>query len=157
MKYSACIEMLFTEYPFLERIRRAKANGFTHVEFWLWQGKELEGIGEALQKNGMKLGVFQGNTRGRMVDPADHQAYCDGVRESIEVAKRLGAEKLFCMTDILREDRTVEPARPPHTLRGEGGGGRIGFKGARADRRRRGNRPPRRTPQYPRRPLRLFH
>jgi hydroxypyruvate isomerase len=106
--------MLFPEVPFLERIRKAKANGFTHVEFWLWQDKNLEEIGETLQREGMKLGVFQGNTRGTMVDPADHAAYCEGVLESMEIAKKLGAENLFCMTDILRaSDRTVEPAKRP--------------------------------------------
>jgi len=113
MKYSACIEMLFPEVPFLDRIAKAKVNGFSHVEFWLWQGKDLEAIGERLERTGLKIGVFQGNTRGRMVDPADRNLYCDGVRESLGVAKKLGAKNLFCMTDILREDRTVEPARRP--------------------------------------------
>ncbi len=114
MKHSACIELLFPEVAFLDRISRARASGFSHVEFWLWQGKDLDAIGDRLHREGLKLGVCQGNTRGRMVDPADHDAYCDGVRESFEVARKLGAENLFCMTDILRdEDRTVEPASYP--------------------------------------------
>ena len=111
MKYSACIELLFPDVPLLDRIGKARANGFSHVEFWLWAGKDLEAIGDRLDREGLHLGLFQGNTRGRMVDPADHDAYCDGVRASLEVAKKLGTKHLFCMTDILREDRTVEPAR----------------------------------------------
>lgn len=109
MKFSACIELLFPDTPFLDRIGRAKACGFSHVEFWLWTNKNVDAVGERLSKEGMKLGVFQGNNAGRMVDPLDHNKYCDSVRESFGVAKKLGCSNLFCMTDILREDRTVDP------------------------------------------------
>ncbi len=49
MKYSCCIEMLFTEYDFPERIRKAKEAGFDCVEFWCWENKDLDAI-EAVQK-----------------------------------------------------------------------------------------------------------
>ena len=109
MEHSACIEMLFPELSFLDRIGAARGKGFTHIEFWLWKNKNIDAIGERLSKENMKIGVFQGNTDGRMVDFEDHNCYCDGVRESMQIAKKLGAGYLFCMTDILREDRTVAP------------------------------------------------
>ena len=40
MKYSCCIELLFTEYEFVERIYKAKEAGFDCIEFWCWQDKE---------------------------------------------------------------------------------------------------------------------
>ena len=113
MKYSACIEMLFQELPFLERIHAAKKAGFHAVEFWLWQNKDVKGIKKALDETGMSVGVFQGNIEGRMTDPGDHDRYVAGVRRSIETAKYLGAKTLFLMSDILQADRSVlEPPRP---------------------------------------------
>lgn len=113
MKYSACIEMLFTEYAFTDRIYQAKKAGFDSVEFWLWKNKDIKAIKTALQETGLEVGVFQGNVNGRMIDPGDKDRYISGVQESIETAKELNTKYLFLMTDILQEDRTVlEPENP---------------------------------------------
>ena len=40
MKASVCIEMIYTEYPFLDRIKIAKEQGFDAVEFWNWDNKD---------------------------------------------------------------------------------------------------------------------
>jgi hydroxypyruvate isomerase len=92
MRYSACIEMLFPEQEFVERIYSAAKAGFQEVEFWLWQGKDLTGIREALDETGLSVGIFQGNTEGRMTDPADHGLYVEGVLESMKTAGYLGAK-----------------------------------------------------------------
>ncbi len=109
MKFSACIEMLFTDSPFLERPARAKAAGFDGVEFWLWKDKDLDALKAEVDRLGLEVATFQGNTEGHLIDPADHEAYCAGVMESLGAARRLGAQGLFCMTNILGEDRTVVP------------------------------------------------
>lgn len=110
MKYSACIEMLFTEVDFVQRIRKARDAGFDAVEFWLWQNKDIAAVKAALDETGVQVGIFQGNTQGRMVDAADKSKYVDSVLESVETAKMLGAKHLFLMSDILKPDRTVEEA-----------------------------------------------
>ena len=107
MKFSCCIEMIFTEYPFVERIYKAKEAGFDCVEFWCWQDKDLKAVKKALDETGIELGVFQGNLEGRMVDPADHDKYVAGVKESVKVAKELKTTNLFLMSDIMKEDRSV--------------------------------------------------
>lgn len=117
MKYSACIEMLFTEYPFVERIYRAQEAGFDAVEFWDWQSKDLNAIEKALTDTGLRVGVFQGDTAGRMTTPADQDLYLAGVMKSLEPAKRLRVGALFLMSDILKADRTVE--KPPVQIPGE--------------------------------------
>ncbi|MBN1675600.1 MAG: TIM barrel protein [Kiritimatiellae bacterium] len=114
MKYSACIEMLFQEVPFLERIAKAKEAGFSHVEFWCWWEKDLPAVKQKLAETGMQVAVFQGNREGTMIDPCDQQKYVDGVLKSMEAAKELGAKALFCLTDVLGPDRTVVP--PPHPI-----------------------------------------
>ncbi len=113
MKYSACIEMLFTEYPFVERIYRAKKAGFDAVEFWEWQAKDLKAIKKALRETALRVGIFQGNTEGRMTNPQDKDLYIAGVMKSLEAAKMLGSKFLFLMSDILKADRTVEELASP--------------------------------------------
>jgi hydroxypyruvate isomerase len=113
MKYSCCIEMLFTEYEFVERIHKASAAGFDCVEFWCWENKDIPAVKKALAETGMEVGVFQGNLEGRMVDPADKDKYVAGVKKSVEVAKELGADTLFLMSDIMQEDRSVLEAPYP--------------------------------------------
>ncbi len=113
MKFSCCIEMIYTEYDFITRIYKAKEAGFDCVEFWCWQDKDLAAIKKALDDTGLKVGVFQGNLEGRMVDPADHEKYIAGVLKSIETAKYLGADTLFLMSDIMKEDRSVLEAPYP--------------------------------------------
>lgn len=115
MKYSCCIEMLFTEFPFAERIYHAKELGFDCVEFWTWQDKDLTAIEKALRETGLEVGIFQGNTEGRMVDSRDREKYVQGVLRSVEAAKALGAKRLFLMSDILRKDRSVLEANHPIT------------------------------------------
>ena len=114
MKYSACIEMLFQEVGLVERIYKAKEAGFQAVEFWLWQPKDLDGIKKALNETGLEVAVFQGNIEGRMIDPKDNDMYINGVKKSVEAAKKVGAKHLFLMTDILQEDRTV--LEPPYAI-----------------------------------------
>ena len=117
MKYSGCIEMLFTEYPFAERIRKAKEAGFDCVEFWCWENKDLPTIRQALDETGMSVAVMQGNIDGRMVDPADFELYMTGIRRSVETARYLGVRNLFLMSDIMKEDRSVRSARSKNGLR----------------------------------------
>lgn len=107
MKFSCCIELLFTELPFIDRIYRAKECGFDAVEFWSWTDKDCDEIHRALLDTGMKVGIFQGNIEGRMVDAEDRELYLQGVRRSVETAKKLGAETLFLMSDLMGEDRSV--------------------------------------------------
>lgn len=113
MKFSACIEMLYQELPFLKRLEAAQNDGFTAVEFWTWENKDMEAIAEEAQRLGLEIGIFQGNTSGRMIDPKDYDLYVSGVERSIAMAQKVGCRHLFLMTDILKEDRTVEPTPYP--------------------------------------------
>lgn len=108
MKFSACIERLFQEVKFIQRIYEAKRADFQAVEFWLWQNKDLDTIKKALSETGMEVGIFQSNIEDRMIDPADNEKYISEIKESVEVAKSLGAKHLFLMSDILKADRTVQ-------------------------------------------------
>ena len=67
MKYSCCIELLFTEYEFVESIYKDKEAGFDCIEFWCWQDKDIDGIKKALNETGLEMCIRDrnGNIRGR--------------------------------------------------------------------------------------------
>ena len=113
MKFSCCIEMIFTEYPFLERFKKAKEAGFDYVEFWNWDNKDMDAIERTIKETGIGVATFQGSIRGVMVDKNDRDVYIEDLKKSIAMAKRLGAKAIFCMSDILQEDRSVKPRPVP--------------------------------------------
>jgi hydroxypyruvate isomerase len=41
MKLSLCLEMLFTDRPFIERLATASRLGYRAIEFWDWRDKDL--------------------------------------------------------------------------------------------------------------------
>lgn len=115
MKFSCCIEMIYLEYDFVDRIRKAKEDGFEYFEFWNWDNKDIPAIKKVMEETGMKLAAFQGNSAGRMCDAQDAGIYMEGVKKGIEVAKELNAVNMFLMSDIMQEDRSVKPFDRPVT------------------------------------------
>lgn len=115
MKFSCCIEMIYLEYDFVDRIRKAKEDGFEYFEFWNWDNKDIPAIKKAMEETGMKLAAFQGNSVGRMCDALDAEVYMEGVKKGIEIAKELNAANMFLMSDIMQEDRSVKPFDRPVT------------------------------------------
>ncbi|MFC2159276.1 hydroxypyruvate isomerase family protein [Actinomycetota bacterium] len=109
MKYSACIEMLFDEVPFIQRINKAKENNFDAIEFWDWQEKDIDKIRDECVKNDISVAAFIGNTRGQMVNPEDNKDLITGIGQSIKIAKELQCNNLLLTTNILGEDRSVLP------------------------------------------------
>ena len=58
MKFSCCIEMIYTEYPFLERFQKAKDAGFDYVEFWNWNDKDIDAIERTIKEVGIPVATF---------------------------------------------------------------------------------------------------
>jgi hydroxypyruvate isomerase len=93
MKASCCIEMIFTEYPFLERIKKAAEAGFDAVEFWNWDNRDLS--------------AFQSNLGGTLIHPDHRPSFAAGIKRSLARAQETAAPALFLLTDELGEDRSV--------------------------------------------------
>ena len=96
MKYSACLELLFTEAPdFAERFQLAQNAGFKAVEFWSWRNKDTDEVRRALDKTGLTLCGFVTEPMLPLTDPAQYEGFLKGLRESIATAHKLGARKLI--------------------------------------------------------------
>ena len=107
MKASVCIDMIFTEYPFLERIEKAAEAGFHAVEFWNWDDKDLPAIKAAVEKAGLTIASFQSNLGGTLIHPDQRESFVAGIKKSLGKAQEMGAPALFLLTDELGDDRSV--------------------------------------------------
>ncbi|MFO7945363.1 MAG: hypothetical protein R6V19_00905, partial [Armatimonadota bacterium] len=94
IRLSACIEMLFTELPFIDRIEAAAAAGLPAVEFWGWRNKDLDAISEKLEQFDLTLAAFTTDCGGDLCDPEATRQWVEDAAESIEAATRLGARGL---------------------------------------------------------------
>jgi hydroxypyruvate isomerase len=107
MKKSACIEMLFTEWPFEDRFRLTKESGFDYLEFWSWQDKDIQKIKELCRANDLKIASFSGDQDFSMIDANRKADYVAFVQESIETAKILSCENLVIHSNALGENGVV--------------------------------------------------
>jgi hydroxypyruvate isomerase len=107
MKASVCIEMIYTEFPFLERFQHAAEDGFDAVEFWNWDNKDMPAAKKAAAEAGIRIATFQSNRGGTLINPAHRDSFVAGIKESLAKANEMGVDKLFLLTDELGEDRSV--------------------------------------------------
>lgn len=123
MKVSVCIDMMFSDFDFYDRIAEAKKCGIDTVEFWKWSNKEIDRI----KSCGAKVSVFN-------VDSADEKLSYDlsrgilndgraeefsaAVKESIPVYQKLrasamivliGEQRQYCEANVLRCLSAVKP------------------------------------------------
>ena len=94
-RFAVNIEMWWRDRPFLERIRLAASLGFPAVEFWPWQGKDLDAVAGLMEELGIELAQFTAwGFEPGLNDPANHKDFVEAVRKGCEVAKRLRCTKM---------------------------------------------------------------
>ena len=119
MKYSICLECVFLDRPFHERIGEAARLGFEAVEFWTtdhhFDGhglqpikKDLNAIAAEAQAHGVEISVFGANSvdgsfGGSLVRPDEKQIFLDRLAEQIELAHGLECQKLIVLTGNERD------------------------------------------------------
>ena len=94
---SACIEWQFKEAGdgLPERIRAAKAAGFSFAEFHLWRDKDMAGIAAAMKETGVALTGFCVDPRRSIVDPAEHEEMLSAVADTLAEAQKVGCPPLI--------------------------------------------------------------
>jgi hydroxypyruvate isomerase len=106
---SVCVEMIFRDLPFLERLDAVAATGAPAFEFWRWADKDLPAIAERARRLGLACAGLVGSVGGPLVDPARRDDFLTGLRGSIEAARTVGATTLIATTGQALPD--VERAR----------------------------------------------
>ncbi|MBO9194598.1 TIM barrel protein [Rhizobium sp. 16-449-1b] len=120
MKLSACIEWLFADEAetFADRIRLAHRHGVEAVEFWRWTNKDVGSIEWALNETGIELASFVAEPMIPLTDRANQAAFLEGLKRTIEVARRLGAKTLIAQAgdDLAGKTREEQRAALTETL-----------------------------------------
>lgn len=112
MKFSACIDMMYPEHEFIERIDSAKADGVDAVEFWKWTGKDIDAIVQKTDKLGLKVSLFN-------IDSTDEKLsydlsrgilshgrtseFINALNETVPVMKKLGCDKIIVLAGDVDE------------------------------------------------------
>lgn len=106
VKYSVCIDMMFSDYDFYDRFKMAKKSGADAVEFWRWSIKDLEKVSEELENNGLSFAIFNMDSEdetlsAELLRGILNQGRKEDVKkaliESIPVYKRLGAAGMIVL------------------------------------------------------------
>ena len=92
---SVCIEVIFRELPFLDRMDAVAEAGFTAFEFWGWRPKDIEGILKRKEERGLEVSAFCVDPMGRIVDYNTKHEFIAGVKDSIDVARKLDCSRLI--------------------------------------------------------------
>ncbi len=107
MNLDICIDMVYNKENFTQSMDKIRRAGITAYEFWSWWDKDVELILEKQKELDMKCIAFC--TRFiTLLDPLHRQAYIDGLRESIAMAKRFGTKLLISQTGGVISGKSYE-------------------------------------------------
>ena len=116
-RFAANLSMLFTEVPFLERFARARAAGFTAVEYLFPYDWPAEQLAEQLREQGLTQVLFnlppgdwQAGERGIACLPDRVEEFRAGVDQGIAYARVLGNRQLNCLAGLKPTDLDEQAA-----------------------------------------------
>ena len=98
INFSVCIEALYGDAPFIDRIEKVAAVGMKTVEFWGWANKDIDAIKTAKDNYGVEVGTFGADVGGPLVDPTNRPRLPDALKRSIEVAHKLDCKRMLVTT-----------------------------------------------------------
>jgi hydroxypyruvate isomerase len=94
-KFAVNIEMWFRNLDFLDRIRAAAELGFPAVEFWPWQGRDIDAIRKLSDELGIAIAQFTAwGFEPGLNDPQNHDAFIKAIEDGCQVARRLNCQKM---------------------------------------------------------------
>ena len=110
IKLSACVEMIFRDLPFADRLARVARAGLPAFEFWRLADKDIEAIRRHQDETGLVCATLVGSGSTPLVDAARRDELLVALRQAIGVAGRLGARTLIVTTgqELAGESRQVQ-------------------------------------------------
>ena len=89
------LETIYPGVDFCEKIRGVHKAGFSAIEFWGWQDKNLPQVKAVCQELGVKVQAFSGTGSWSLCDRASRTEYKDWIRQSLQAAKELECSNLI--------------------------------------------------------------
>jgi len=114
MKFAFCLEMLYDDLPFKNRLAVAKKAGIDSIEFWDWRNKDLDDLKKQLLNLGMQVSNISGNRTFGMIDADERENFMSEVRETSAIAKQIGCPTLMLLVQKLEEPNNAGklPSKP---------------------------------------------
>lgn len=110
-KICVCIETVFPELPFIERIKKISQLSFKAIEFWFWdyefdgeglnpKKKDINQIARLTKElnieiNDIVVNAPDGSIGGFLTKSEDRDKYLERLKETIDVAHQLNCKKLI--------------------------------------------------------------
>lgn len=112
MKLSLCLETVFVDRPFTERMRAASALGYSAIEFWDWRTKDVLAIAETAAKFNLMIAAMSGNRRHALIDPNARAGLMAELEEVFAVARQLNCLHVMMLSDVLASDGSAAMSPP---------------------------------------------
>jgi hydroxypyruvate isomerase len=116
--FTVNLSTIFTEVPLLERFKKAKECGFSHVEIQFPYELPVETIAVKLKEHQLTLelinvpaGNWEKGERGIAIYPDRINEFKEAVAKGIEYATALGVSRLHCLAGVLAYGEDRETAR----------------------------------------------
>jgi len=103
MQFSLCIDSIYPRDNLKEKLEKIKQAGFSFIEFWDWRDKDFN----LIMDSGLKVSNFSGN-RISSLTLDDKEKVIQEVNTSLDVAKKLQCNCIMLLSDILKNDGSVE-------------------------------------------------
>jgi len=103
MQFSLCIDSIYPRDNLKEKLEKIKQAGFSFIEFWDWRDKDFN----LIMDSGLKVSNFSGN-RISSLTLDDKKKVIQEVNTSLDVAKKLQCNCIMLLSDILKNDGSVE-------------------------------------------------
>ena len=110
MQCAVCLEMLYGDLAFDEKVRRAAEHGFCGFEFWGWRDKNLPDLSQVLSETGSRITNFSGHRRGSPVSVEDRHIFLRDVADAAQTAVELSCPTLMILSNELGEGGRVVDA-----------------------------------------------
>jgi hydroxypyruvate isomerase len=107
MKPSICIEMIYPELPYAERIGKVAEAGFRFIEFWDWRNKNLPELKAACSSCGVQVANFSGQRAGDLIAAETHSIVLRDYLDALEAARVLETRTLMVLANELGEGGAV--------------------------------------------------
>lgn len=109
MEFSVCVDAVYSGQDLEHSLQSVKRLGYNAFEFWTWWDKDMDRLAEIKDRLGLEVSCFCTKFIS-LVDSSQRDAYLEALRETIQVAKKLGCTKLITqvgneLKDVSRENQ----------------------------------------------------
>jgi len=112
MKLSLCLEMLFTDRSFIDRLAVASRLGYRAIEFWDWRDKDLPALADEAARLGLTVAAMSGNRQHALIDPDARAELIEEMDQVFAAAGQVNCRRIMMLSDVLTDDGSAQPTPP---------------------------------------------